>query len=481
MNLEHEIVQDLYPLYVENDLSPSVKTAVDEHLKDCEACQKFYETGEKTFQLTDMEKPFVSKSLDEKIILKMKLNRLRLLSVVLAGILFSIIFTDYINEREQLFMATDGYYDVLGQMDIVIEAVKNKEQTGFEPYEMGRFIEYNNALKENMNVIEDYSRNSTEFKLILNTQKLNEMLKVMKIRYNQGRWSETDEAAFQALKKDIQSHRQDFREAYKKTHHGYSSYLYTLDVKEIDKFYENVNLLSYSYTRFHKLPDQIKPLKESELKNRIADALDINKGEIELVKESPINNLYVYHFENKNGFGGEIDAITGQITHYNGDTGPLSDGPIMKEGKAEEKARYYLEKIYGKDIKLEITSLGFNYHSFSDDSRYKVYSFKAIPKVEGYTFFTSLGTETYLHVNARNGKLESFYHNRHIPSFDKLDQVDLTASFDNNGDKQAVVIYCALSGNFELVYMKPDLEHFEEGKFISAKTVLEEKVYLDDL
>ncbi|UYZ23746.1 zf-HC2 domain-containing protein [Mesobacillus jeotgali] len=479
MKLEHEVVQDLYPLYIENDLTPSVKTAVDGHLKECEACKKFYETGEKTIQLNDMEEPAVSKALDDKIILKMKLIRLRVVSVVLAGILFSMVFTDYINEREQLFMATDGYYDVLGQMDRIIEVVKNKDQINFDSYEMNRFHEYNNELTDHMNFIEKYKLKSTEFHLILNTQRLNAMLEVMKIRFNQGRWSDTDESAYQSLKEYIQIHRQDFREEYEKTHHGYSSFLHIIDVKEIDKFYENVNLLTYSYTRFHKMPDQIEPLKESELKSRIADSLKIEQDEFELEKVSPVNDIYVYRFENKNGYGGEIDAVTGQITEYFGVTGPLTDGPILDQVKAEKKARLYLENIYGKDINFDLVSLGFNFNSSANDSRYKVYSFRAVPRVQGYTLYTPFETETFLNLNARNGELENFHHNPDVPSFEQLDAVTLPASSEKNGDKKAVVIYSALTGNFELVYMEPDLQHFEEGKFISAKTGLEEKIYLD--
>lgn len=479
MKLDHDVVQDLYPLYMENDLSPSVKTAVDEHLKECEACKKFYETGEKTIQINELEEPTVSKSLDEKIILKMKLNRLRLISIVLAGILFSMLFTDYINERENLFMATDGYFDILGQLDRVIDAAKNKEQISFDGYEMNRFFEYNSALQENLNFIEEYNKNSTEFSLILNAQRLNSMLEVMKTRFNQNRWSETDEAAFQSLKGNLQDHRQDFKEDYEKTHHGYSSYLHILDVKKMDEFYENVNLLTYCYTRFHKMPDQIKAMTEEKLKNRIADALDMDKKEIELEKESPVNDIYVYRFEIGDGYGGEIDAITGQITHFNGNTGPLSDGPIMNQQEAEKKARFYLENIYGKDINLELVSLGFNFNSFANDSRYKVYSFKAIPKVQGYTLYTPLENDIILNLNARNGELESLDHNRHIPSFDQLEQVDLTSTSDNTDNKQAVVIYSALTGHYELVYMEPDLEYFQEGKFIAVKTGLEEKVYLD--
>jgi uncharacterized membrane protein YkoI len=477
MKLEHDVVQDLYPLYIDNDLSLSVKIRVDEHLQACEECRRFYETGEKTVNISEIDEPKVSKSLDEKILLKMKLNRLRLISVVLASILFSMIFTDYVNEREQLFMATDGYYDALGIIQRMFDDVKNKDQVSLEPLqqEIYRFSEYNTLLKDNLNFIEEYNKNSTEYHLSLNTQRLNAMLEVMKIRYNQGRWSETDEAAFQAIKEYFDNNREEFREEYDKTHHGYSSYLHILDVKEMDQFYEKVNLLTYSYTRYHKLPNQIKALNESELKKRITNVLGNEEDDIELEKESPVNDLYVYRFENKNGYGGTIDAMNGQILAYSGDTGPLSDAPVISQKEAEKKAKSYLEKIYGKEMKFELVSLGFNHNSFSDDPRHKVYSFKAVPIVQGYSLYTPLETETVLHLNARNSKLESYDHNRHIPSFEQFGQVELSASVDKI--KKPVIIYSALTGKFELVYMEPDLDYFDEGKFTSVKSGIEEKVY----
>jgi hypothetical protein len=480
MKLEHDVVQDLYPLYLENDLSPSVKSAVDEHLTGCEACKRFYETGEKSIPISEIEELAAPESLDEKIILRMKLNRVRFISVVLAAIIFSMVLTDYINKREQLFMAVDEYYASIDHFTSAFDMIKNSEQITLEPFQQlsFEFFEANSKLEEYMNYFEKKSKNSTEFSLILDTQRLNSMADVLKTRFEQGRWSETDEEAFNALKEYFSEYHEIVSEQYSKTHHGYSSYLYILDVKKMDEFYEKVNKLTYSYTRFHKLPNQIKPMAESDLKSRIAKVLDLDQKDIKLKKESPINDMYVYHFDIDNGYGGSIDGITGQITDYFGNTGRLSDGPIIDQKEAEEQARLFLGKFYGKDIKLELVSLGFNFNSFSDDSRYKVYSFKAVPKVEGYGLYTPLETETILHLNARNGELENFDHNPHVPSFDKLEQVDLSASSDNNEDQQKVIIYSALTGNFELVYMKPDLEHFEE-KFISAQSGLEEKIYID--
>lgn len=481
MKLEHNVVQDLYPLYLENDLSPSVKYAVDEHLTGCEACRNFYATGEKSITISEIEELAAPESLDEKIILRMKLNRVRFISVVLAAIIFSMVFTDYINEREQLFMAVDEYYASIDHFTGAFEMIKNSEQTTLDPFQQlsHEFFQANAKLEEHMNFFEKKSKNSTEFSLILDTQRLNSMADVLKIRYEQGRWSETDEEAFNALMEYYGEHHEIVSEQYNKTHHGYSSYLHILDVKKMDKFYEKVNILTYSYTRFHKLPDQIKPIGESALKNRIAKVLDLDQKDIELKKESPVNDMYVYHFDIGNGYGGSIDGITGQITQYFGNTGRLTDGPIIDQKEAEEKARLFLKKFYGGDLKLDLVSLGFNFNSFSDDPRYKVYSFKAVPKLGAYPLYTPLETETILHLNARNGELESFDHNRHVPSFHELEQVDLSASSNNNENQQKVIIYSALTGNFELVYMKPDLEYFQEDKFISAQTGLEEKIFID--
>lgn len=481
MKLEHDVVQDLYPLYIENDLSPSVKVSVDEHLQACEACRIFYETGERSITVANMDEPKVSSSLDDKIILKMKLNRLRLVTVVLATIIFSMVLTDYVKEREKMFMAVDNYYGTIRNFSGMFDVVKTEGQSlEFLQEMLHQLFEENMTLEEHINIFERKNINTTAFHLSLNTQRLNSMFEVLKIRYDQGRWTETDEAAFQSVKDYFIEQEKVMRVEYRKTHHGYSSYLHNLDVKTMDQFYEKMNLLSYSYTRFHKLPDQMKIMNEAELKSLIANTLDIDRDKIKLKKESPINDLFVYHFDIGAGFGGTIDAITGQITNYTGNTGALNDGPLISEEEAESKAKEYLTKIYGENLNLELVPSGFNYNSFSDDPRHKVYSFKAVPNFKGIALYSPLESETIINVNARNGELESFDHNRYIPSFEKFDQVDLSAILENKGNKQPVIIYSALTGNFELVYMESDLDYYEEGKFISATTGLHEKIYIEE-
>lgn len=41
MKIEHEIIHDLIPLYVEGTLSETSRKAVEDHLKDCSVCQKY--------------------------------------------------------------------------------------------------------------------------------------------------------------------------------------------------------------------------------------------------------------------------------------------------------------------------------------------------------------------------------------------------------------------------------------------------------
>ncbi|WP_084031505.1 zf-HC2 domain-containing protein [Anaerobacillus arseniciselenatis] len=40
MKFDCEVVQDLYVIYEENELSPNVRARVDEHLQSCSTCRK---------------------------------------------------------------------------------------------------------------------------------------------------------------------------------------------------------------------------------------------------------------------------------------------------------------------------------------------------------------------------------------------------------------------------------------------------------
>lgn len=271
-------------------------------------------------------------------------------------------------------------------------------------------------------------------------------------------------------------------------HHGYSSYLETLDVEGMEQFYKDMNLLIDSYTRFHKLPDQLKSLGETDLKIRLAKAFETKLKNIDLKKESPLNyDAYTYRFSVSGNFDGLIDGLNGQIREIHGLSRTLSDGPILSKAKAEEIAKGYIEMIYGDSTNFELVPLGFNYNASSNDSRFKVYSFSLIPVVDGYKLYTPFGTESILHIDASSGKLDTFDHNRHVPSFEGILKTDTSEKVSKEtlnqkslNVRESVIIYSALSGEFKLVHMTPSSEDFQEGKFYSAITGKLEWIYFND-
>lgn len=91
MDLDCELVQDLYPLYVENELSPGVKKRVDDHLAVCEQCRSVYqrEEGFSDPLPGDREVIAPASSLDEKV--RHRLKRERYLRYLKQGLILALI------------------------------------------------------------------------------------------------------------------------------------------------------------------------------------------------------------------------------------------------------------------------------------------------------------------------------------------------------------------------------------------------------
>ncbi|MFS0634436.1 zf-HC2 domain-containing protein [Mesobacillus foraminis] len=493
MNLDHEVVKDLYPLYMEEELSPTVKKAVDEHLQECEGCRNSYETGEGFYDsLKEIEKPKAPGSMDEKLLLRLKLNRLKWVALILTGIILTMILTDYKNEREDLFRTVSDYFGTQRYLPDHLGVIKDKDHSDLRNIEEGilQLSEDRIAMEEHFNFIEKERLEDTDYYLSMDTASFTTMIEMMQFRYDQGMWSETDEAAYKAIQENFKDLNEAATKEYQKMHHGYSSYLELVDVKEFEQFYEHMNELISSYNTFHKFPDQLKQLSERSLKKRIALALNVPKlKSIDLKKESPLNyDPYTFRFSVSGKFEGTIDGMSGQIREIQSQYGTLSDAPLMSKEKAEEKAKGYFEKIYGRSANgFELVPLGFNYNIKSDDTRFKVYSYNLVPVVDGYKLYIPFESGFFLHVDARTGELNSFVHNRHVPTFEELDQTNSLIrvskeSLNKKGldVKDTVIIYSALTGTFELVHMVPSIEDFQDGKFYSAKNGKEDRIYVHD-
>jgi hypothetical protein len=485
MELNHEVVKDLFPLYIENELRPTVREAVDTHLKMCEDCRNSYETGDGLIApLQQLDDPKVPNTLDEKLLLRLKLIRFKWITLFLAGLILTIIITDYKNDREKLFIALNQYYSTQMNLPGIFEIVKNKEYSELENLQelIYQFFEDQITLSEHFNFLEKLQLKNTEYNLSLETSKLNKMLEIMQYRYDQGIWSKTDETAYLAIQQHFKELNLVITKEQNEMNHGYSSYLETLNIKDMENFYKNINLLSDSYTRFHKLPEQLQLKEESKLRQQIVKALEISTEKIELKRESPLNyNPYTYRINISDRYYGLIDGLSGQILEVHGGHEELTDGPLMSKEEAEKTARKYIEKIYGKKINFNLVSLGFNSNYTSNDPRFKVYSYKVVPEIMSYKLYSAFGQGSIIHIDARTGKLNMFIHNQNVPTLNGFNQTDLSIEVSKEslnekglGVKETVVIYSAISGTFELVHMNPDVIDSPQDKFYSTKSGKEE-------
>lgn len=108
MKLDCDIVQELYPLYAENELSPKLKKRIDEHLSSCDKCKMIFTEGEgfHDFIQADTEVIQPDHSLDEK--LKQSLKKQRYFQYAKMGLIliFSIAAIYFLFFRFTFFIGS---------------------------------------------------------------------------------------------------------------------------------------------------------------------------------------------------------------------------------------------------------------------------------------------------------------------------------------------------------------------------------------
>ncbi|MGM0834727.1 MAG: zf-HC2 domain-containing protein [Bacillota bacterium] len=485
MKLEHEVVRDLYPLYMENELSPAVKQAVDAHLIECEACRNTYQTGEGFFDyIKELDNSEVPNTVDDKVWLKIRLTRYKWISALLAAVILTLLVTGYKSGREKLILEFENYYRSQELLPVMFNIVKEQDHSDLEYVHraVNQLFVDSIAIEEHLNFIEKHQLNNTEYYLSINTSNFNSMLEILQFRFDQGMWSVTDEEAYKAIHQYFDELNQMSTKQYQKFKHGYSSYFVALDVEEFDQFYKNINILSDSYTRFHKLPGELQPMGEKELAKQVAYIFGVPEGKVELKKESPLNgNPYTYQFNIEGKFDGLIDGLNGQVLEVHSYPTGLDD-PTLSRKETEEKVKNHVKKIYGSNLAYDLVPMGVNANNTSKD--YKLYSFNIVPKYNGYPLYTPLEHGTVMIINARTGEIDMFDHNQDVPSYKdiKNQKLEVSVSLETlniQGVTETVMIYSAISGKFELVHMNPSLAYYEKGKFYSTKTGKEEWIYVN--
>jgi hypothetical protein len=497
VRLDCDVIKDLYPLYDENELSQKVRTAVDTHLLECHDCRNIYssETGFKELLDCSMEMNEPTPTLDDKIILRLKLRRMAIIVSVLLTIIIVSIVKDYMANRERIADAYDGIYQLSSLYTEMVSGIKGNNVDNYDYYRNQLFslFEEKQNFEENLNYFERMALKDSRYWLHLKQDQFIDMLTILHSRYIHDDWTETDQNALTQLIEYFEDHHELVQAEYDKFHHGYSSYLELVDTEELAGFYEKVNDLTYFYTRFHELPEDMVKLEENELTSILQTAFTMKNGEATFEEISPLNEpVGVYYFtvtDKENTFSGEIDGFTGHIIDADQSSHSLTDGELLDESEVNEKALNFLEKLYGEG-NVDVKSEGTNFNISSNDDDFKMYSFSFIPKASGYELYIPYETKFTIHFDARTGELFSF----NSPSFLSADFFTIKPELKINKEQATVliekeevdslythqdlgIIKSMSSGEFVLVYIFKNREGLED-LYINTESGIIEKPYL---
>jgi hypothetical protein len=356
MKLDCSLVEDLYPLYVEDELKLENRQSVDEHLKSCRSCSNLYQNGvgfseEHLFQPNDQDP--LPKKLDDQIRLTFRLRRMKIIVGFLLAVIIVTCVNRYAANREKVATLMNGMY-------LYSESLQEMAKNPYELDTNRQFIDYTmNDIMELDNELNWLERNplkNTSYNFFVNTQDLDEMAATLRERKKQGLEDDTDRKAIELLQKQTNVLYKHVRNEYDLFHHGYSSYFELLDVEGISKPISKIEELSFFYTRYHKLPSEMKLMKEKELKQKVTTVFDDKDGKVEL-KKSLNDEPDVYLFVMKGaeqGISGKINGYTGNIFWAVNDSQPSTDKKPKSKKAIMENAKNLLQRMYGRNAEFQM-------------------------------------------------------------------------------------------------------------------------------
>ncbi|MFL0245595.1 hypothetical protein [Candidatus Clostridium stratigraminis] len=389
MKLNCSIVKDIYVLYEENELSEEVKGYVREHLCECEECRAIYESGNSLPDLVKEKLPEPSERLDEKMMMKLKLSRLRIALVFIIVIIGITAYNLYSQSRMYLTLDFQEYSDTINQYNFQIEDLK-KHVKAQEPYNIYNYAvgemlnkingSYEQAVR-NFNILEkhaikgDYSNQC--FDLSMST-----LVLTLNNRWENGRFSEKDEEAYKRLTSEMKNIAQISNEYGIKLNNKF----FIMDTKKLKDILDKLNTLAEVYTKYNKFPEEITYLSNDQLKAKISFVIGEQAKDISLTKLPDL--IYSFRMLGKDGISylGEIDAVTGEVLEIRGGV-PTLKGDLIEVDKAKKKIRDLTIRNLGEGFDVNVEYLGVNVN-FQSNSDAKVYCFKLQPTFKGYNIFS---------------------------------------------------------------------------------------------
>lgn len=424
MNLECDIVRDLYILHKEDDLSRKVKEAVDGHLSECKVCNAYYTEQNEYSKIIDLDKELLepSNKLDEKLMLKLKLRKLRILLIFLLSVILIYSYFNYINQRNNLI----SELKYIEQSTEIIESYMDREK--FEEKnrlivikdEMYDIYENNIRITKYLNFFEKQKINNSETSLDINAYfyLLNEQ---MNQKYFSGELTNDDKLAMLKLRKYFIDYNQLLAsEIIKLEQINYNSNLKakfnTLNIKEMSDITNQINQLSLTYYKYNKFPNEIEKKSEETMKEILLNTFNLSNAEVTLDYHN-IEGTYTFKVINNNKhILGSIDAYTGQIINFIDTSVSVEGNNVITEKDAIDKLEKSLKTIFGDDVEYSITSLGLNYDFERNMDVSYDYNFNTNEDVKLYTYNVALikdgnkvNSEYIMRVNARTGDLAVMY------------------------------------------------------------------------
>lgn len=423
MKLDCNVVKDLYPLYMENELSNTVRLNVDNHLKECNSCKEIYDEGIKFNELITKEKEILPNKVDKKIKNKITIRRLQTLLIVITICFVFYWFGNYKQKRFNLSNDLNKLYHNLYQISHHIDYVKNDYPdiniNVFTRIEM--LIAQNESITRQLNLIESRKLNNTENHLFFNYE-FNYLLNVLHDRYINNLWSEKDEEVYTRVKRIFDDMFIYFESNNQKFHK--SVLLSIIDLSILSGYYKELNELETCYLRYSKLPEEINLLSDEELESSIEKQLGLESVEIEIQdyqRKNITSHSWSYDCEviaeaSKNNILSDhhwrltVDLVTGNILNisYSRFDNEFENLDKISQFEMDNKIKDVLKNLISSEFNYSIEYKGINYNYNSNIQWHKVYSYN----VKAYYNSFEIDTRAYeniINFNVYTGQIHSIH------------------------------------------------------------------------
>ena len=408
MKLDCAVVKDLYVLYKEGELSNEVKNALETHLQECPDCCHVYET-DTGFQdiLHNAEVKEPSKKTDEKIMLTLKIRRLQIAVFFILAIFLITSTQGYYNKRTHLQSDLSHVEQSLWSMRLTIDNVKSEYYNGSPTGMLLETInDRNNIITRNLSTSEKRALRNNNCELFIHTR-LQTLLETLNQRYLAETWSERDEEVLTQLSDYFLKAVElltDERLRFNDLNSNKLLYIrHRINIAELADIYQDINLLALTYTNYDKLPQEITPLSEEELKTRLTSlfpetTVTTIRG---LEKVSTWGEVTFDLKKDGTFYYGQLDAYTGDLISVT--SSASTSGELLPLDAAESHLTEFLTRLYGQDFTYQTEYLGINYN-FTSNIDIKLYTWRVFPTFGDYRYNNSI----VIRLDARTGDLYSF-------------------------------------------------------------------------